>query len=56
MKRRCWDYNITYSDEKLPILTTDGAKTIENRTLYLKMNLNPILGVNQKYILKEKSE
>ncbi len=46
MKRACWSYEITFKQEKVPVLTTMGSSSYENRTLYFKVELYPLGGIS----------
>lgn len=48
MKKKCWDYKISYKEELNPILTADGSDSIKNKVIYFQINLIPLGGVRQK--------
>ncbi|RUM45120.1 MAG: hypothetical protein DSY46_03740 [Hydrogenimonas sp.] len=47
--RHCWDLNLGVKDERKPILTSAGAKSVDNLVFYFQINLVPLGGFEQKY-------
>lgn len=46
--KKCWDYVLTFAKERQPILTANGAESMDNYIFYVQINLVPIGGFNQK--------
>ncbi len=42
-KQRCWDFGLRYSENRRPILTTDGNSFIDDKYVYLTLVLKPIM-------------
>jgi len=49
MKKKCWNYSISYKKETLPLLTNDGISSIIQKTIYFQIELIPLGGVDQQY-------
>ncbi len=49
MKKRCWDYRISYKEHTTPILTSSGSNSYKRRGIYLVINFNPIGGISYKF-------
>lgn len=54
MKKRCWDYKISYYQEVVPELTDIGSDSRKNHGVYFGINLNPIGGIGYQVERKEK--
>ncbi|NPA55341.1 MAG: LPS-assembly protein LptD [Epsilonproteobacteria bacterium] len=54
LKKRCWNYNISYKKEILPLLTSDGLASITQRSIYFEIELVPIGGIQQQYQFKSR--
>ena len=53
MNKKCWNYNIKFAQQKLPILTNSGASNIKQNTIYFEIEFNPIGGFEQSFMYKE---
>ncbi len=42
-KQRCWDFGLKYSENRRPILTTEGDSFVDDRYIYLSLVLRPIM-------------
>ncbi len=49
MRKKCWNYKISYKEDITPILTSSGANSITTRGIYLTINFTPIGGISYKY-------
>ncbi len=49
MKKRCWDYKISYKENVTPILTSSGSNSVTRRGIYLTINFTPIGGIKYKF-------
>jgi LPS-assembly protein len=50
MNQKCWNYKISYREERTPKLTSAGASdSVINRGVYLTFNLVPIGGINYNF-------
>ncbi len=49
MKKKCWDYKISYKQQVTPILTSSGSNSVKRRGIYLTVNFTPIGGINYKF-------
>ena len=49
MKKKCWDYQISYKEHTTPILTSSGSNSYKRRGIYLTVNFRPIGGVRYKF-------
>lgn len=49
MKKKCWDYKLTYKEERTPKLTSAGSDSTNKRGIYLMFNLYPIGGVSYDF-------
>lgn len=47
-EQKCWDYRVSYKEELNPILTQNGADSVENKVIYFQINLVPFGGIKQK--------
>jgi len=47
--RGCWDFLLKIKNEKRPILTSVGAESINNFSIYFQINLFPLGGISQSY-------
>ncbi|WP_458701122.1 LPS-assembly protein LptD [Sulfurospirillum sp. 1307] len=54
MKKKCWDYKITYKEERMPKLTSAGSDSTNKKGIYLTFNLYPIGGVSYDFIQESK--
>ena len=54
MKKKCWNYSISYKKETLPLLTNDGISSIIQKTIYFQIELVPLGGVEQQYKFNNK--
>jgi len=54
MKKKCWNYSISYKKETLPLLTNDGISSIIQKTIYFQIELVPLGGVDQQYQFNSK--
>jgi len=52
MKKKCWNYSLSYKKERLPLLTTDGISSIIQKTIYFEIELVPLGGIKQQYQLQ----
>ena len=53
MKKRCWNYSISYKKEIVPLLTNDGISSIIQKTIYFEIELVPLGGIDQQYQIKK---
>ena len=53
-KKRCWDFGIRYSENRRPVLTTDGESFIDDRFVYITVILKPIMKSNKKSLITYK--
>ncbi len=49
MKKKCWDYRISYKEHTTPILTSSGSNSYKRRGIYLTVNFTPIGGISYKF-------
>jgi len=49
MKKKCWDYRISYKEHVTPILTSSGSNSVTRRGIYLMINFTPIGGIKYKF-------
>ncbi len=49
MKKKCWDYRISYKEHTTPILTSSGSNSYRRRGIYLTVNFTPIGGISYKF-------
>ena len=42
-KQRCWDFGLRYSENRRPILTTEGNSFVDDKYVYLTLVLKPIM-------------
>jgi LPS-assembly protein len=56
MKKRCWDYTLSYKEQITPKLTSEGSDSIERKGIYFTINLNPIGGTKYKFEKEEQKE
>ena len=49
MKKKCWDYRLTYKEERTPKLTSAGSDSTNKRGIYLTFNLYPIGGISYDF-------
>jgi len=49
MKKKCWDYQISYKEHTTPILTSSGSNSYKRRGIYLTVNFRPIGGIRYKF-------
>ncbi len=49
MRKRCWNYDISYKQSVTPSLTSSGAESLTKRGIYLTLRLLPIGGVSYRY-------
>jgi LPS-assembly protein len=54
MKKKCWNYSVSYKKEILPLLTADGISNITQKTIYFEIELVPLGGIKQQYQFKTK--
>jgi len=54
MRKKCWNYSLSYKKETLPILTADGISSIIQKTIYFEIELIPLGGIKQQYQFKTK--
>ncbi len=52
MKKKCWNYSISYKKETVPSLTNDGVSNLVQKTIYFEIELVPLGGIKQQYQLK----
>jgi len=52
MKKKCWNYSLSYKKERLPLLTSDGISSIIQKTIYFEIELVPLGGIKQQYQLQ----
>lgn len=46
-KKRCWEFGLKYSENRLPILSNDGAADyVDDRYIYLTIVLKPLMKAN----------
>ncbi len=49
MRKKCWNYRISYKEHITPILTSSGSNSVTRRGIYLTINFTPIGGVQYKF-------
>lgn len=49
MKKKCWDYKLTYKEERTPKLTSAGSDSTNKKGIYLTFNLYPIGGISYNF-------
>ncbi len=49
MKKKCWDYKISYKEHITPILTSSGSNSYRRSGIYLTINFTPIGGISYKF-------
>jgi LPS-assembly protein len=49
MKKRCWNYKVSYRQEYHPILTTTGTATIRDDMVYFLIELYPLGGFEYEF-------
>ena len=49
MKKRCWDYKISYDEHITPILTSKGSNSYKRRGVFLLVNFKPIGGISYRF-------
>jgi len=54
MKKRCWNYKLSYKKEILPLLTNDGVSSIIQNEIYFEIELVPLGGFEQQYQFESK--
>ena len=54
MRKKCWNYSISYKQEITPLLTNDGVSNLVQKTLYFQIELVPLGGFQQQYKFKTK--
>jgi len=54
MKKKCWNYTLSYKKERLPLLTNDGISSIIQKTIYFQIELVPLGGIEQQYQFNSK--
>ena len=54
MKKKCWDYRLSYKEERTPKLTSAGSDSTYKRGIYLTFNLYPIGGVSYDFTKESK--
>ncbi|RUM55914.1 MAG: hypothetical protein DSY40_03050, partial [Nautilia sp.] len=54
MRKRCWNYSISFKRETIPLLTENGISAIIRKTIYFEVELVPLGGLKQQYQLKTK--
>ncbi len=42
MKKKCWNYTLTYQEETIPTLTDDGEKSFVKKGIFLNLELYPV--------------
>jgi len=52
MRKKCWNYSISYKKETIPLLTNDGISSIIQKTIYFEIELVPLGGFQQQYQFK----
>lgn len=50
MKKRCWDYTITFSEDVTPTLTKTSSNSKKDRQIMFEINLVPLGGIAQKIL------
>ncbi len=55
MKKKCWDYKLTYKEDRTPKLTSAGSDSTNIRSVYLTFNLYPIGGVSYDFTKETKA-
>ncbi|WP_024953942.1 LPS-assembly protein LptD [Sulfurospirillum arcachonense] len=56
MKKKCWDYRLTYREERTPKLTSAGSDSTNKKGVYLMFNLYPIGGVQYGFTKETKTD
>lgn len=54
MKKKCWDYRLSYKEERTPKLTSAGSDSTYKRGVYLTFNLYPIGGISYDFTKESK--
>ena len=50
MRKDCWDYTLTYSEDITPILTSGGREARKDQRIFFEINLIPLGGFAQSFI------
>ena len=53
LNKKCWSYEISYKKDVLPLLTSEGNRLNENRTIYFKIEFYPLGGVSKSFSTTE---
>lgn len=53
MQKKCWTYDISLRQERVPILTQSGASHMRQYALYLEVKFEPLGGFKQYFNYKE---
>lgn len=56
MKKKCWDYRLTYKEERTPKLTSAGSDSTNKKGIYLTFNLYPIGGISYDFTQESEIE
>jgi LPS-assembly protein len=51
---KCWSLALTFENEITPSTTTTSTDAIEQKIIYINLNLKPLGGVNQSYKIEDK--
>jgi LPS-assembly protein len=54
MRKKCWDYRLSYKEERTPKLTSAGSDSTYERGIYLTFNLYPIGGISYDFTKETK--
>lgn len=54
LRKKCWDYRLTYREERRPKLTSSGSDSWNRRGFYLLFNFYPIGGVDYDFVRESK--
>jgi LPS-assembly protein len=52
LNKKCWNYDISIKNSRIPILEEDGLSYKKNLMLNININLIPLGGVNQSFLFK----
>ncbi len=54
LNKKCWKYNISFKESRIPVLKNDGISYKKDDIISLSIELIPLGGVNQTFIFKGK--
>ncbi len=49
MRKKCWNYQISYKEDITPILTSSGSNSVRRQGIYFSINFTPLGGINYKF-------